>query len=41
MTCQTWLTTVAPLVTRLMAVCLETHANHMRARAEKSVMATE
>lgn len=29
------------LVTRLMAVCLENHANHMRARAEKSVMAIE
>lgn len=27
--------------TRLMAACLETHANHMRARAEKSVTAME
>ncbi|KAK3374807.1 fungal-specific transcription factor domain-containing protein [Podospora didyma] len=28
-------------VTRLITSCLETHANHMRARAEKSVMAPE
>lgn len=28
-------------VTHLKARCLETHANHMRARAEKSVLATE
>ncbi|KAK3680980.1 fungal-specific transcription factor domain-containing protein [Podospora appendiculata] len=28
-------------VTRLISSCLETHANHMRARAEKSVMALE
>ncbi|KAK5994487.1 hypothetical protein PT974_04964 [Cladobotryum mycophilum] len=28
-------------VTHLMARCLETHANHMRARAEKSVLASE
>ncbi|KAG7140323.1 hypothetical protein HYQ46_008008 [Verticillium longisporum] len=28
-------------VTHLMARCLETHATHMRARAEKSVMACE
>ncbi|KAB5513349.1 fungal-specific transcription factor domain-containing protein [Coniochaeta sp. 2T2.1] len=28
-------------ITRLMATCLETHANHMRARAEKSVTAME
>ncbi|KAK0637424.1 fungal-specific transcription factor domain-containing protein [Bombardia bombarda] len=28
-------------VTRLISSCLESHANHMRARAEKSVMATE
>lgn len=28
-------------VTRLMAACLEAHANHMRARAEKSVTAME
>lgn len=28
-------------VTRLMATCLEAHANHMRVRAEKSVMAVE
>jgi hypothetical protein len=25
-------------VTRLMVSCLETHANHMRARAEKSII---
>jgi hypothetical protein len=30
-----------PLVTRLITSCLETHANHMRARAEKSVMALD
>lgn len=28
-------------ITRLMATCLETHANHMRARAERSVTAME
>ncbi|KAK0703862.1 fungal-specific transcription factor domain-containing protein [Lasiosphaeria miniovina] len=28
-------------VTRLITSCLETHANHMRARAEKSIMALE
>ncbi|KAG7290177.1 hypothetical protein NEMBOFW57_000175 [Staphylotrichum longicolle] len=28
-------------VTRLITSCLETHANHMRARAEKSVMAVD
>lgn len=28
-------------VTHLMASCLETHANHMRARAEKSVLSSE
>ncbi|EON99103.1 putative dna binding regulatory protein [Phaeoacremonium minimum UCRPA7] len=28
-------------VTHLMAQCLETHANHMRARAEKSVISCE
>ncbi|KAH7140806.1 fungal-specific transcription factor domain-containing protein [Dactylonectria macrodidyma] len=28
-------------VTRLKARCLESHANHMRARAEKSIMTTE
>jgi hypothetical protein len=28
-------------ITRLMATCLETHANHMRLRAEKSVTALE
>jgi hypothetical protein len=28
-------------VTRLITSCLETHANHMRARAEKSILAID